>query len=252
MCESRRVFTAEYRDRVRNHVLALAESDSRVVAGAAVGSLTGQGDRWSDLDLTFGVEGSVENVLEEWTANVLGEFGGATLFDLPHRSSIYRVFLLPGCLQVDLSFTPAAEFGPRGPKFSLLFGEAADVPHTPPPDPREVFGYAAHHAVRARFCIERGNLWQAEFWIDGVRNDALELACLRHGLEAVYGRGRDRLPPEVLEPFEGALVRSIDRGEVLRALESAVQLLLAEGRQVPELASQVEPMLRELLSSRAA
>src|ERR671937_761074 len=72
MCESRRVFTAEYRDRVRNHVLALAESDPRVVAGAAVGSLTGQGDRWSDLDLTFGVEGSVENVLEEWTVNVLG------------------------------------------------------------------------------------------------------------------------------------------------------------------------------------
>jgi hypothetical protein len=31
------------------------------------------------------------------------------LFDLPFLSSLYRVFLLPGSLQVDLSFTPAAD-----------------------------------------------------------------------------------------------------------------------------------------------
>jgi hypothetical protein len=240
------VFSVEYRNRVREHVLALAQSDDRVVAAAAVGSLAEEGDQWSDLDLTFSVPGSLEDVLEDWTREMVSEFDAAVLFDLPRGAVIYRVFLLPGCLQVDLSFGPPQEFGPRGPKFSLLFGEAAELPQIPQPDPREVFGYAAHHAVRAHFCIERGRLWQAEFWIGGVLNDALELACLSRGIEAVYGRGRDSLPPKVLEPFEEALVRSIEPNEVRRALDAAIAVLLQESAPAGELAEKVAPILREL------
>lgn len=44
------------------------------------------------------------------------------LFDLMVRNSTYRVFLLDDWLQVDLSFTPAAEFRQASPKFKLLFG----------------------------------------------------------------------------------------------------------------------------------
>ena len=80
----------------------------------------------------------------------------------------------------------------------------------------ELFGYAVHHAVRARFCVERGRLWQAEVWISALRDHALELACLQRGLPVSYGRGFDALPPELLD--EGALVRSLDRDELLRAL----------------------------------
>jgi hypothetical protein len=240
------VFTVEFRDRVREHVLTRAEADPRIVAAAAVGSLAAEGDRWSDLDLTFGVEGPVEEVIEDWTREMVAEFDAAVLFDLPLGDAIYRVFLLPGCLQVDLSFAPPHEFGARGPKFALLFGEAAEVPQTPQPDAREVFGFAAHHAVRAHFCIERGKLWQAEFWISGVLNDAFELACVSRGIEAVYGRGRDRLPPEVLEGFEGALVRSIEPKEVRRALDGAIAVLLRESGPAGDLAENVAPMLREL------
>src|SRR5262245_41235438 len=50
------LFTIQDRDRVRDHVLDRARTDARVVAGAVVGSLArSDGDRWSDLDLTFGV-----------------------------------------------------------------------------------------------------------------------------------------------------------------------------------------------------
>ena len=49
------MFTIEQRDALREHVLRLADDDDRVVAGAAVGSLAvDEGDRFSDLDLTFG------------------------------------------------------------------------------------------------------------------------------------------------------------------------------------------------------
>ena len=42
------------------------------------------------------------------------------LLDLVIGASIYRVFLLPGSRQFDLSFTPASEFGAGSPKFKLL------------------------------------------------------------------------------------------------------------------------------------
>ena len=50
------VFTVDERNRIRDRILEVAHSDDRIVAGAVVGSLaTDEGDRWSDLDLTFGV-----------------------------------------------------------------------------------------------------------------------------------------------------------------------------------------------------
>ena len=50
------MFTVEQRDLLLERLLRLAEEDERVVAGAAVGSLAvDEGDRFSDLDLTFGI-----------------------------------------------------------------------------------------------------------------------------------------------------------------------------------------------------
>ena len=246
------MFSVEERDSVRDHVLELAASDDRVIAGAVVGGLAdGGGDRWSDLDLTFGVAESVPvaEVLADWTVDLVRSFDAMHLFDLPSDAAIYRVFLLPGCLQVDLSFAPALDFGARGPKFRLLFGKAVERPHIPQPSPHDLFGLAVHHAVRARFCIERGRSWQAEHWIVGVRENALSLACRRRGLDARHGRGFDDLPAEVLDALEGALVRSMKRSDLLRALDAAVAALLRETTEVADVAARVEPQLRELTST---
>jgi hypothetical protein len=244
------VFTVEQRDRVRARILEIAEADARVVAGAEIGALAlDGGDRWSDLDLTFGVAHgvSVDDVLEDWTPQIAREFDAAHLFDLPFRTSIYRVFLLPGNLQVDVSFTPESDFGARGPKFTLLFGQATDQETPPQPSAHHMFGLAVHHAVRARICIERGRLWQAEYWISALREEALTLACLARGLEVSYGRGFDQLPDETLAQASGALVRSLDRAELLRALGTAIDLLLRQADEVRNLASTLEEPLRTLL-----
>jgi len=246
------MFSVSDRDRIRDYVLQLAASDARVVAGAAVGSLAlGGGDRWSDLDLTFSVADEVPifDVLEDWTRKLVEELKAVHLFDLPSGPSIYRVFLMPGCLQFDLSFTPASKFGATGPKFQMLFGSAAEKPYFQPPSAHELFGYAVHHALRGRFCIERGRYWQAEYWVSSLRDYALSLACRRRGLPANYGRGFDDLPVEVLDPFRSALVTSLERDELLRALGSAIDGLLREADEVRELASKVEPGLRELTVS---
>src|SRR5215470_17378422 len=134
------MFTIEDRNRVRDHVLDRAKADGRIVAGAVVGSLaTSEGDRWSDLDLTFGVADGValSGVLDDFTVNLDREFNATHLFDLPSGAAIYRVFLLPGCLQFDLSFTPAAHFGASGPQFQLLFGSAVEKPYLQSPSAHE-------------------------------------------------------------------------------------------------------------------
>lgn len=244
------MFTIADRDRIRDYVLQLAASDARVVAGAVVGSLAlSGGDRWSDLDLTFAVADDipVEEVLEDWTHKLVEGLDAAHLFDLPRGASIYRVFLMPGCLQFDLSFTPASQFGALGPKFKLLFGSSVEKPHIPPPLAHELFGYAVHHALRARFCIERGRYWEAEYWISSTRDYALSLACVHRGLPAEYGRGFDGLPADVREPFKGTLVTSLERGELLRALGSTIEGLLHQVDDVQELAAKVEPQLRMLM-----
>lgn len=252
----RPVFSVEERHRARERVLELASSDPRVVAAAVVGSLAhGPGDRWSDLDLTFAVadEASVHDVIRDWTRDLVDGFDAIHLFDLSSQPAIYRVFLLPGCLQVDLSFTSASEFWARGPSFRLLFGGALEAPHdaagSSAASARHLFGLGVHHAVRARVCIERGRHWQAEHWITGIREYVLSLACLRHGLNASHGRGFDDLPADELRLLDEALVRLVEREELLRALGAAVAGLLRESAEVHEAGVRMEGQLRSLTSA---
>jgi len=178
----------------------------------------------------------------------LGTLGAVRLFDLQAGATLYRVFLLPGLLQVDVSFTPAPEFRARGPRFVLLFGEAGSPAHAPPPSAKELLGLAVHHAVRARFSIERRRLWQAAHWIGELRTHTLELACLRLGVPARYGRGLDELPSDALDGFRETLVRSVEPEELERALERNVEALLREARHLGEAATKLEPSLRSLLA----
>ena len=234
------------RDRVREHLLGLAESDSRVVAAATIGSLAqGQGDRWSDLDLTFGVaaESSVDEVLDDWTRELAEAFDAVPLLDLSRGDLIYRVFLLADWLQVDLSFAPES-VRQTGPAFDVLFG-AHTVEIARPPSAEELFGWAVLYARHALVGVARGQWWHAEYCVSCVRDHALTLACLRRDLPTGYGKGFDQLPPSVREGFQGALVRSLDREELLRALAVAVTGLLTETQDV-EIAGTLEGQLRGL------
>ena len=239
------VFTVEQRDALRERVLRLAKEDERVVAGAAVGSLAvGDGDRFSDLDLTFGIADhvAVTEVLDDWTTTLIDELGALQLADLVHDPTIYRVFLLPDALQFDLSMTPAAHFRPAGPRFRLLFGETAagepEVPRQPgglfiptPAVAADIFGWGVIYALHARACIERGRVWQAEHYVGAVRDHALSLACLRRGLTAVQARGYDDLPPDTLAGFDGTCAGSVQPDALRAALSASVRALLHEGAE---------------------
>jgi hypothetical protein len=241
------VFTVEQRDALRERLLRLAEDDDRVVAGAAVGSLAGDdGDRFSDLDLTFGVadEARVANVLDDWTRMLVGVLDAVHLVDLVRGPTAYRVFLLPDALQLDLSMSPAARFRPAGPRFRLLFGEtAAGEPEVPTPPAagdlfistpavaHDLFGWGVIYALHARACIERGRVWQAEHYVGAVRDHALSLACLREGLVAVQARGYDDLSAETLARFADAHVGAVEPAALRAALAASVLALVREGAE---------------------
>ncbi|MEP6973357.1 MAG: hypothetical protein ABI869_04330 [Actinomycetota bacterium] len=245
------MFTVDDRNHLRDWVLDRASTDPRLVAGAVLGSLAhDEGDKWSDLDLMFAVaeDVPVAEVQEAWSEALARECNAAELFDLRSGPIIYRVFLLPNSLELDLSFTPASTFGAGGPTFRLLFGEAVELPQDPAPPAHELFGYGVHHALHARACIERGRYWQAEHWISALRDHALALACRRLELEGSHGRDFDKLPDEVVAPVMDALVRSLERDELRRALRHSVTALLCESAQAHDLAEKVESQLRELTS----
>ena len=230
------MFTIEARDALRERLLRLAQEDGRVVAGAAVGSLAVDGgDRFSDLDLTFGIADDVPlaEVLDDWTVTLTGELDAVHLADLERGPTTYRVFLLPDALQFDLSMTPAAQFRPAGPRFRLLFGDiAAGEPRFPtPPDAGDLFGWGIIYALHARACIERGRVWQAEHYVGAVRDHALSLACLRAGLPAVQARGYDDLAPETLARFEDTHVGAVEPSALRAALAASVRALVREGAE---------------------
>jgi hypothetical protein len=212
-----------------------------------VGSLAVDGgDRFSDLDLTFGIADHVSaaEVLDDWTRTLIGERDAVHLADLKRGPTTYRVFLLPDALQFDLSMTPAAQFRPAGPRFRLLFGETAageSEVSTPrvagslfiptPSVAHDLFGWGVIYALHARACIERGRVWQAEHYVGAVRDHALSLACLRHGLPAVQARGYDDLSAETLAQFEQAHVSAIEPGPLRAALAASVLALMREGAE---------------------
>ena len=243
------MFTIEQREYVRQRVVELARADARVTGGALTGSTAlGAGDRWSDIDIAFGIaDGNrLEAVLDDWTRTLDQEFGVVTHFDLRAGKRIFRVFLLPGGLEIDISVMPAEEFGAYGPEFRALFGTTHQLKAVPQPDASYLIGLGWLHVFHARACIERNKPWKAEYWISGARDQIIALACLRLGENAIYGRGVDRLSAAVTDPLAGALVRSLDEPELRRALAAATGCLIDElAERDAALCARLKPLLQE-------
>jgi hypothetical protein len=244
------MFTPEDRAGLRSALLEKAAGDQRISGAAITGSAAAdREDRWSDIDLAFGVANAAElsNVLSEWTAHMYDRYLAVHHVDVRAGAWIYRVFLLPDTQQVDLAFAPATEFGALAPTFRLVFGQANDFRPPAPPGPAGLIGVAWLYALHARSSIARRRLWQAEYMISGVRDHALAVACVRHGLPTVHGRGMDQLPDEVVARFEGSLVRHLDLPELARAFGAAMSGLMSEIRSVDEaLAQRLEKTLQRL------
>lgn len=221
-------FSLCYREEIRKAILQRAKEDKRIVSAAIIGSYAkGTVDRWSDIDLTFGVAENyaIEEVLGNWTEYIKGELKGIDLLDTYRGSTIYRVFILPGNLQVDLSFSPEKEFGPLNKDFVLLYGKQFDKPQQPIQSVDNLFGWIIHHLIRTKYCLERNRVWQAEYWLSEARDYMLKIACMERGLNPDRGRGFDDLPSEILTYAYDSYVREVRREEILLSIKRVVAAL---------------------------
>ena len=242
------MFSVEERDSVRERLLRVAEAEPTIVGAAIIGSHAGaESDRWSDIDLALGVEGPLDQAMRGLAEKLYADFGALHHWDVPSPGpSIYRIVLLPGGLEVDLVFTSAADFRPRGPHWRLVFGNGAQMLAATSPTPDNLAGLAWFHALHARASIERRRWWQAEYWISGVRDQVIALACLRLGHPTGYSKGAHLLPAEIADPLKEALVRALDEAELRRALAAAGAALSAElDRTSPSLAARLRPVIAE-------
>lgn len=181
------MFTERYRDKIRAAIIACVENDDDIVSAAVIGSYARKEvDEYSDIDLTFGLHESVDvdQVLHRYRQHMQEAHEGAFLFELKQGHTVYLVFLLPGCLQVDLSFAPQSAFGPKQYPFELLFGYDTGEKQITPPEPvREKFGLMIHHILRAKICKERNKIEEANDWLTKARKYFWKLNANRASAE---------------------------------------------------------------------
>lgn len=246
------MFTVQERETLRMRLIEAARADARITGAAITGSASvGNEDRWSDIDLAFGVQegAKVEATLADFSKRMYAEHGALAHVDVRSGTWIYRVFLMPGTLQVDLAFAPAADFGARAPTFRLVFGTATTQAQVTPAPTQELIGYGWLYALHVRSALVRGKLWQAEYMLSAMRDQVLALACVRHSLPAREGRGIDALPLDVTAPLRESLVRSLDAAELFRAFRVVTEAFVREMHiSDRELATRLKLTLDELTS----
>lgn len=228
------MFTSQERAAIRDSLIETACSDKAVRAAALVGSgATGQEDAFSDIDLALRIAPGTdpETVAARWTAMMYADHDTVHHLDMIAGGILYRVFLLGSSLQVDLSFWPDDQFRATEPSFKVIFGEANAPTSAPSPDAERLAGMGWLYALHARSAIARGRCWQAVLMLDGIRDQIIALACLRHRLNPHHGRGVDKLPPDVLSNLESTRAQTLDPRELLRANKTTIYALLTEIEQ---------------------
>jgi hypothetical protein len=245
------MFTEAYRNDLRDALIEKAGLDQRLVGVALTGSSsTDSEDRWSDIDLAFGVasDQSLDEVIADWTLYMHDKHRAVANVDVVSRATVYRVFLLANSLQVDIAFAPEHEFGAVAPTFRLVSGTAREQPQSGPPEISRLIGMAWLYGLHARSSIARGRPWQAEYMISALRDHVVMLACVRHEVPYQQGRGADMLPRSVTQSLQDALVRSVDGAELIRAFGRAMKLLVNEVEYSGmERANSLIPVLEELV-----
>jgi predicted nucleotidyltransferase len=245
------VFTASERSALRDWLIALARADEQITAAAVLGSgADGSEDRWSDIDLAVRLTPGQHPMVaaDSWAERLGKRVQLVSQLDMWSNGALYRVFLLPDTLQVDISFWPDDRFAAYGPKFHLVFGEPNDAVGLPAVSPGSVLGMAWLYALHIRSSIARGRTWQALYMINGARDQVVQLACLRQGLPSAQGRGADDLSPGLKSALKGTLPQTTEDAELRRCFGEIARLVVDEACHVdPKGARELEDVLAELV-----
>jgi hypothetical protein len=118
LCAPPPILTSAERDATLVRLLEPLKADQRTEAAVINGSLGGKtADRLSDIDVATVVleSESADAVADDWIERMYREFPVAHHYRTQFGTTIVPGFLLTNGPEVDLAFTPAAEFAVWGP-----------------------------------------------------------------------------------------------------------------------------------------
>ena len=174
-----------------------------------------------------------------------GRARGVRLFDVWSGTALYRVFLLPGCLQLDLSLAPQTSFGARAPSFRLLFGTAAELPAPSRRPPRSSWATPPITPCEPASSSAAGSGWPSTGRVPPAttrsRSRVAGATC-RRAMAAASTSCRRRCWRRSRARFPGRSSR-----RAARALAAAIDGLL---REAGELGTALEPQLRSISQPR--
>jgi predicted nucleotidyltransferase len=256
------LFTLEEREETAERVSRVLSDDSRVEGVVVVGSLAGQADRWSDIDLEVVVadyEG-LATVTADWVGRLYELLPVVHHFETAFGETLVRGFLLENLLEIDLAFERAGRFSIWGParvvfdRSGRVVDAATDALAQGEPESADralEAGFAWHDVLHACTAVRRGRPWQGLWYLERIRNRTLKLAQERRGFYAEFFDYVDDLPLEELRPLEDTLVFSLDPASLLGAIEVATRAFLAElAHGEPALADRLEDPLLEFARLR--
>jgi hypothetical protein len=112
------------------------------------------------------------------------------------------------------------------------------------PSTRPKLDFVWHDVIHAAVALDRGRPWRALWYVERLRNGALELAAGRLRVDLRHFKDADDLPPETLAAASAAIAAGHSEAQIWRALRAAASALFAEGRHThPEISDKLEPKL---------
>ena len=126
------LFTVEEREEIAERVSRLLGNDYRIEGVVIVGSLAGQSDRWSDIDIEVIVADDEElsAVTADWVGNLYELLPVVHHFETAFGDTLVRGFLLENLLEVDLAFDQARSLSIWSP--AKVISIARDALRMPP------------------------------------------------------------------------------------------------------------------------
>jgi hypothetical protein len=231
------LFTPEEREESTERLIKALGEAAGIESVVRLGSTAdGTADRHSDVDLAAVVapDADIATVADECTQIVLGALPVFHRFSQSLGGMEFRGFLLESFLEIDLGFARA--------------GEIEAVTAVPPVDVAGKLDFIWHDVIHAAIALDRGRPWRARWYVERIRDGALELAASRLAYDLRHFKDADALPRETLAAAEAATAAGHSAQPIWLALRAATAAVFAEGRQThPEISDKLESKLIRLI-----
>ena len=237
-------YTPEERRQTLEKLLQALKSDGRITGVLVVGSgAVGFKDDHSDIDLSvvIATEKDVEPVFRDWDDKIQALFPVVTRFETHYGPySFLYGFLLDNFLELDIGFLYLNNLVARRPQWQIAFDrsgkiqsimEASQTNKSAAEESERHQHYLEsiwHYIMHSAICLRREQNWRAMFYLGMVRQQTIELAGLRLGLETKNYRHVDQFPADFLLSLQRSLPSDFSSIKIMKALKTATQCFFDE------------------------